>query len=215
MEAANEANALADILEWSEECSPWQRDALRRLYSGRITDADVDELTAICRGEKTNAVHLSLDDIKDPKGAAKAVSLCSLHDVENVNALAPGQRLTFDKTGMTVIYGDNAAGKSGYIRVLKKVCRARSPKNDNIEPNVYTASTGPQRACVRFSVEGTVQEVAWENGKAAHPSLSSVSVFDSRTANVHVDETNNVAYTPLPIPYRGARLRVTTSPWHR
>ena len=31
------------------------------------------------------------------------------------------------------------------------------------------------------------------------PLLSSVSVFDSRTANVHVDEVNDVAYTPFPM----------------
>ncbi|MGK2959511.1 MAG: hypothetical protein ACSLFB_14165 [Acidimicrobiales bacterium] len=29
--------------------------------------------------------------------------------------------------------------------------------------------------------------------------LSAVSVFDSRTANVHVDNTNDLAYTPLPL----------------
>jgi hypothetical protein len=29
--------------------------------------------------------------------------------------------------------------------------------------------------------------------------LSAVSVFDSRTANIHVDQTNDLAYTPLPL----------------
>ena len=29
--------------------------------------------------------------------------------------------------------------------------------------------------------------------------LSAVSVFDSRTANVHVENTNDLAYTPLPL----------------
>ncbi len=29
--------------------------------------------------------------------------------------------------------------------------------------------------------------------------LSSISVFDSCTANVHVDEANDVAYTPFPM----------------
>jgi hypothetical protein len=35
--------------------------------------------------------------------------------------------------------------------------------------------------------------------RAPDPLLSAVSVFDCRTANVHVDQTNNVAYTPLPL----------------
>lgn len=199
METPSEAKSLADIVKWSEENCAWQRDALRRLYSGPITKTDLDELTAICRGEKSDVEPLTLDHIRDPKSAEKAVSLLGVHGVENVNALAPGQRLTFDKTGMTVIYGDNGAGKSGYIRILKKVCRARSPKNEKIEQNVYTAKPGLPRACINFSIETQNHEVPWEQGKAAHPALSSVSVFDSRTANVHVDETNNVAYTPLPM----------------
>ena len=199
METISEATALADIVTWSETCCPWQRDALRRLYSGPVSEADINELAAICKGEVTEIVPLSHDRIRDPRAAAKAVSLTSVLGVENVNALASGQTLTFDRSGMTVIYGDNGAGKSGYIRILKKVCRARSPKNDKIETNVYATTTGPQRARVKYSIENQNAEAAWEQGKAAPPALSSVSVFDSRTANVHVDETNNVAYTPLPM----------------
>ena len=199
METISEATALADIITWSEGCCAWQRDALRRLYSGPISDADIIQLTAICKGEGAKAVPLSHDHIRDPRSAANAVSLTSVHSVENVNALAPRQTLTFDRSGMTVIYGDNGAGKSGYIRILKQVCRARSPKNDKIETNVYATTTGPQRARVKHSVQGQNLEAAWEHGKIAPPLLSAVSVFDSRTANVDVDDTNNVAYTPLPM----------------
>ena len=154
---------------------------------------------AICKGESTDAIPLSLDHVRDPNAAKKAVRLSSVHNVENVNALAPGERLTFDRSGLTVVYGDNGAEKSGYIRILKRVCRARSPKDEKIEPNVYALTPGPQRACIKFCVEDQHQEAQWQNGTVSHPILSSVSVFDSRTANVHVDETNNVAYTPLPM----------------
>lgn len=198
METISEAAALASIVTWSETCCPWQRDALRRLYAGRISEADIEELVAICKGQGTS-IPLSQDHIRDPRAAAKPVSLICVHAVENVNALAPRQTLSFDRTGMTVIYGENGAGKSGYIRILKKVCRARSPKNDKIEANVYASTSGPQRARVKYSVDGQNEEAAWEQGAVSSPALSSVSVFDSRTATVHVDETNNVAYTPLPM----------------
>ena len=29
---------------------------------------------------------------------------------------------------LTVVYGDNAAGKTGYIRILKSACRGRGPE---------------------------------------------------------------------------------------
>ena len=41
-----------------------------------------------------------------------------------MNALAENQTLKF-AAGLTVVYGDNGAGKTGYIRILKQACRAR------------------------------------------------------------------------------------------
>ena len=41
---------FADILKWSEQRPPWQRDALRRLFtSGNLTATDFDELTETCK----------------------------------------------------------------------------------------------------------------------------------------------------------------------
>lgn len=37
---------------------------------------------------------------------------------------------------MTVIYGDNGSGKSGYSRVLKRACRTRD-QMEAIHPNAH------------------------------------------------------------------------------
>jgi hypothetical protein len=51
-EGGTEGQALATIVLWSETCSPWQRDALRRLcVSEGLTETDVEELTKICRAK--------------------------------------------------------------------------------------------------------------------------------------------------------------------
>ena len=56
----------------------------------------------------------------------------------NVNALAENQELPFSPQGMTIIYGNNGAGKSGYVKILKAACRARGTKEDNeILQNIY------------------------------------------------------------------------------
>jgi ABC-type cobalamin/Fe3+-siderophores transport system ATPase subunit len=46
-------------------------------------------------------------------------------DVSAVNNLTPGQTLAFAPAAITVVYGNNGAGKSGYARLLKRICRAR------------------------------------------------------------------------------------------
>jgi hypothetical protein len=83
------------------------------------------------------------------------------------------------------------------------VCRARAPKDERILPNIYANKTGAQKAVIEFSTNGQNNAEDWIAGKVADPLLSSVSVFDSHTANVHVDQTNDVAYTPFPMKVLG------------
>lgn len=196
---SNEAAALADILKWSADLPAWQRDALRRLCSQpKLESADIITLVAICKAAE-QGVPLDASHVRDPSASHAVVSLAALHGLSHVNALAPGERLSFGKAGLTVIYGDNGAGKSGYARVLKQLCRARSPKGDAILPNIYAASPGTPAACIDFFIGAQKRSASWTQGSAPDAMLSAVSVFDSRTANVHVENTNDLAYTPLPL----------------
>ena len=197
----SEAQALADILAWSKDCPKWQNDALRRLCTkGELEEGDLNELTALCKSKGKGGVALAAEHIPDPEAVTTAVNLRAIHGAENVNALNAGEQLTFDKAGLTVVYGDNGSGKSGYARILKKVCRARTPpKGDKILANIYVTKTGPQKAVIDFSANGHNKSENWTADNPGDPLLSSVSVFDSRTANVHVDAVNDVAYTPFPM----------------
>ena len=198
-EGSSEAKALADIVTWSADCPDWQRDALRRLSAReKLDDTDIAALLAICKGERAGTP-VTVDHIRDPGASAVEVSLTKLHNLKNVNALQPGETLTFQKVGLTVIYGDNGAGKSGHARVLKQACRARLQKGDTVLPNIYAASGGTPQAEVGFTIGGQNRTVAWHQGAPADTNLTAVSVFDSRTATVHVDATNELAYTPLPL----------------
>lgn len=198
-ELSNEAAALAEILKWSADIPAWQRDALRRLCSQtKLEPADLTSLVAICKAAE-QGTPLDATHIRDPAASHAVVSLGALHGLSNVNALAPGERLSFGKAGLTVIYGDNGAGKSGYARVLKQLCRARSPKGDAILPNIYASTSGKPSASVEFYIGGQKRTASWTQGTPTDAMLSAVSVFDSRTANVHVENTNDLAYTPLPL----------------
>lgn len=195
----NEAAALADIVEWSKGCPAWQRDALRRLCLQDQLDAkDIVELTALCK-DGSAVIPLGPEHVKDAAASTVAVTLKSLHSVKHVNALADGESLTFDKVGVTVLYGDNGSGKSGYARILKRACRARSPRGETILSNIYSSINGQPSATIEFSVNGKNRSSTWLLNHPADAMLSAISVFDSRTANVHVDQTNDVAYTPLPL----------------
>ena len=134
MPATNPKTVLDNILAWSQDRPMWQRDALRRIVArGRLEADDLKELLDLCkqgRGAKNIALKASpLAKVHLPAnpGQGAAVSVTAITEVDGVNNLAPGQTLTFEPNGITIIYGDNGAGKSGYARILKRACRARLP----------------------------------------------------------------------------------------
>lgn len=197
---------LETILDWSQDRPVWQRDALRRIVSkGKLDAGDISELTDLCKqgkGAKSkNGLKpdpLAKAHLPANPGQGAAVSLLSLDQVDGVNNLASGQTLTFEQNGITIIYGDNGAGKSGYVRILKRACRARHP--GKIEPNVYAQQPPSPHptATFTYSIGGKAQAPEkWQDGNHPHTTLSAVSVFDSDCGAVHIKEKNEVAFRPF------------------
>ncbi|NNE20388.1 MAG: hypothetical protein HKN10_18130, partial [Myxococcales bacterium] len=118
-----------------------------------------------------------------------------MRDILRANALAPGP-ITFGPSGLTVIYGGNAAGKSGVARILKKACHAQEP-GARILPNVFEPDPGqPASATIDFLVDGEAKSHRWIDGQAKSQFLRAVNVFDSRCAAVRIEKASIVAYTP-------------------
>jgi hypothetical protein len=87
-----------------------------------------------------------------------------------------------------------------YARILKQMCRARlGSRSEAVLPNIYDSNPGTPTAAIDFSVNNQNASSTWVAGSPPDPALSAVSVFDSRTASVHVDAVNDVAYTPFPL----------------
>ncbi|MEM7408880.1 MAG: AAA family ATPase [Myxococcota bacterium] len=192
---------LTEILTWSRDRPDWQRDALRRLVTvGDLDGDDIDELALICKAEHGLAEpqdHEPLADEHLPSGGAypTAVSLTDLTHHGGVNALAADQRIAFSPS-LTIVYGANAAGKSGYTRILKSACRARGA--EDVLGNVLSgAPPGQPNATIRFMVGDDNKEDSWTGEAEASPELSQVKVFDSHCASVYLREKTDVAFRPF------------------
>ena len=161
-------NVFQEILSWSADRPTWQREALRRLFlNGELSDDDIHALTEICKGEhglaeKTDVKVLLKEYVPVRDGTAAAVSLESIFHHKGVNALAEDQGLKF-APGLTIVYGDNGAGKTGYIRILKQACRARG--QEEILGNVVSGVAPPKPVVsIKYKVgtEATVRQ--WVGG---------------------------------------------------
>ena len=194
-------SVLADILTWSRTLPEWQRDALRRVFVlGATTAEDIRDLTELCKAAHglspaRAAEPLTEDHMQIPVPSAGPVTLAALTHVAGVNALAHNQTITFGPQ-LTVVYGNNGAGKSGYTRVLKAACRARAA--EAILGNVVTADVPLKaKASIRFVVAGVETLYEWDAAAVREPSLGAVSAFDSLCAPVYLRDKTDVAFRPF------------------
>jgi energy-coupling factor transporter ATP-binding protein EcfA2 len=194
-------SVLQEILAWSADRPTWQRDALRRLVlNGELHSEDIDDLTAICKGEhglteKVAPQPLAKAHVPERGAAAKAVSLESIFHHKGVNALAENQTLKF-APNLTIVYGDNGAGKTGYIRILKQACRARG--QEAILGNVVLTDIAPPAPTVtiRYKVGDDTTSREWTGGDTDE-FVSRVSIFDTQCAAVYLNERTDVAFMPF------------------
>lgn len=193
-------SVLEEILEWSPNLPDWQRDALRRLVQdGNLSDDDIRVLTEICKSthglvEKQDFSPLAQEHVPETGNGAADVSLVSICHRQGVNALAQDQTLKFGPK-LTVVYGDNAAGKTGYIRILKSACRARA--RENILGNVVTGVAPPAPAVSMEYKVGYESEPRKWDGNGGDEFISRVSVFDTQCAAVYLTKKTNVAFRPF------------------
>jgi hypothetical protein len=111
-----------------------------------------------------------------------------------VNALAEDQVLRFGPY-LTVVYGDNAAGKTGYIRILKSACRAR--RQEAILGNVISGATPLSPiVSIKYKVGTEPKPLEWA-GNGEDEFISRVSVFDTQCAAVYLTEKTDVAFRPF------------------
>ena len=202
-----QSSILQRILAWSSNQPVWQQDALRRLIEKQtLSEEDIEELTAICKAEYFGSegdeehhtlVPLSSDHLPDLYGDPVKISLTEISNIRNANALTSNESLTMNKDGLIAVYGDNASGKTGYIRILKKACRARAP-GGAILPNIYdNTQATPASAEIKYYEDEQIHDFEWFDGIAAPPALSTISVFDSTSAQIQVSEANEVLFTPF------------------
>ncbi|MEY9748857.1 energy-coupling factor transporter ATP-binding protein EcfA2 [Bradyrhizobium japonicum] len=186
---------------WGKQLSPWQQFIIAQATSkGRLSD---DEIGTAYR------LFLSAHDLAEapaehraapvvlPRSAddeCKPLCLVRVDGLVGVNALPDGSLLTFDPK-LTVIYGRNGAGKSGFARLFANACFSRhKPK---IVPNIYAnGGTADLAASFHVRLDGGSSEPFALSGGIENPELKRISFFDVTIAKLHVGETTAFEFKP-------------------
>ncbi|MDG4477068.1 AAA family ATPase [Thiovibrio frasassiensis] len=200
---------LENLTKWFSERPQWlQVAATLLLGKNELTAKDVSDLAILCQQEAAGKIpkkSCSFSASAFSKGASGTLRLCSISDVEGVNALAPKKPLEFGKGNITVVYGYNGSGKSGYVRLLKHVCGARAL--GELHPNIYKSVSTEQKASITFELNGTKKCHHW-SGKGICDDLSSVDIFDTSFGRVFVSSEDEASYEPPVLSFFSSLIEV-------
>lgn len=190
MATASAGDVYRDILEWGGTLPLWQQELLRRVLPERdLPVSQIEELAAAAVSESeqqpSGYAPLSLADLPATASVQDARALLGLSKVRSVNALRSDQHLTFGPQ-LTIVYGDNGSGKSGYARVLKKVYRARVV--EDILGNLGSEQPSLDPCAATFTTkgaDGAPVSAEWLDGTPI-VSIGRFAVLDTACAGTYI-----------------------------
>lgn len=185
------------ILDWSLTLPAWQRGLMRKLCDGPLDEAGRAEVLAALLGEPgaRPLPPLELANLPADEADYGRVELREIRNLRNVNSLAGDQALSF-RPGLNVVFGENGAGKSGYGRLCRRVCRAAEVGevlHDVFDPGKAEA---PQSAEFVLAVDGEERVVEVDLNEEPERILSAITAFDASCAEFCITRQNTIEHTP-------------------
>jgi len=184
-------------------------DALQRAAtSTEIADGDIDAVAhnvAIANGMASDAHHSCSDFnescLADPANLEHDIVLRSIGPLSGVDRLLEGQELKFALEGVTIVFGDNASGKSGYARVARQLCHARVPVS--LRGDVFVPSGNRHDLSVTYTYNERGNDAAvsnvWRPTDPPPDVLRGVTVLDTANAQVYVTDQTEILFLPSEI----------------
>jgi energy-coupling factor transporter ATP-binding protein EcfA2 len=183
------------IVAWSRERPAWQREVMRRVAAGEtLSEEDYDSLVeVIVETKELPAGPFGLEQL--PQAASEDVSVClvAIEKPEHVNALESKEPLTFEARGLTIVYGDNGSGKSGYARLLKRITRSRH--REDVLTDVFrdTALAQPT-AALSVRIGDAEVSLAWP--ESTRPELQRMLFYDAACGGAYIASESDFPYRP-------------------
>lgn len=187
--------AYDDVLHWADSRPWWQQKVLARIIAGdTFEEQDYEDIARSLMEEPESPPEGGWFSNLTPPQATRdeSVRIVEVRDLANVNRLASGQKLTFDPDGLTVVYGNNGSGKSGYARVISSMVGAR--RQEEILPDVFANDSGAPSGKVVFKV-GDSEKIA-VLGQPTDPDLKRVAFYDEHCGDSYLTTEAEISYRP-------------------
>lgn len=183
-----------DLATWVAGRSDWQKDAIAKFCRNEsLTAEDIADIAdKLIDGTYPSVPSITAADVPGRSSTGDPVTLQAIAAVAGVNALLPDQRLEFGPAGLTVIYGDNASGKSGYARLIREAVTARI--RADLLGDVFAKERQDQSALFVYRLGDS--PVTWSLGDPNDRDLSSIRFYDEECGDAYVTSASEISYRP-------------------
>lgn len=169
---------------------PIEEYELGKLYELFLFEYGLGEKTQDEELQNKNEIKKVLSDEKENK--ISSVKILSLTHVEGANALKEDETIKFHPK-LTVFFGHNGAGKSGYTRILK---RASGTSDEDIWSNVHIKKEkNICKAKFSLAVNEKVEHFNWQDGEQIAP-FNVVKIFDGKSIPIYLNEKIKFSLAP-------------------
>lgn len=200
-EVEQQAKTLeTEVKKFANGLPYWAKYLAEKILSGNaISDTDVDTsysylLEELKLKEETEKLEISIsynpnatDDFKDD------LKFELLTNVEGVNALAENQRIELTPN-LTIIYGTNGTGKSGYVRLLKNVFYSKHKEQILVNVNLESGHK-PVSAELFFSSNNISIPLKYPEDSGSGI-FNQFAVFDGEIGKKHLSNRNDFTFRP-------------------
>lgn len=195
---------LMILRQWIGSLPFWEQLALEQIIAGKdFAEADYEQLIKYLLEDKKlrekcdeprPILKLLQSNMTKTEEKPDSVKLVSISNLQNVNALALNQTLTFGSE-MTAIFGANGSGKSGYARVIG--CAGFTRGDREVIPNAFKPNEPEQiqAASIQLKIGDELKTINYKIGGTC-PDLNSLYVFDSTSVVTHLTKSNKITFSP-------------------
>jgi len=193
-------NIEQEISDWIEGSKYWLLYATNQLLDQRKCDQDfIEEIYQLFLEDN------DLKEIDSPRQkieqakkstdstSTQIVGISKIKNIKNVNALEAEQEILLSKR-LTIIFGENGTGKSGYTRLLNNAFNSRG--DTEILSDINKSDEQKEPEC-QFDIltETGIDEVTYPT-QSDHQVFHKYSVFDSKAGTIQLTQENNLIFTP-------------------
>lgn len=199
-------NPIEAVREWGNSVEEkWLSELVGRVLNKAsfLDSSDVNELLDMLLVEKkliqkadrlpATSKPQEIQPKKELPVTVRALLIKSLKEVKGVNAIVSKSEIEFHPK-LTVFYGENATGKSGYVRIFKRASDSRTKEDvwDNIH---IKKSKNICSAKFQFEIDGQITPIEWEGVSRQYP-FTNIQVFDNKCVKVFLTEKLDFGFRP-------------------